>query len=260
MAPCFLKVFAYARQVVPPKRSSASPLQPAGVFATTHWSVVVQAGDSQSPEAGFALERLCRTYWYPLYVFVRRKGKGHEDACDLTQGFFALFLEKHYLRSVNASLGKFRTFLLTSLTHFMANEADKARAQRRGGDRPALSLDEAAAEARYEVETADHETPERVFERRWVQTVMGLVLDRLAAETGQERFEVLKDFMLAKQREISYEEAAKRLGMSVAAVTSAIHRLRGRFRALLYEEIANTVEKPEEVESEIRYLLSVLSD
>lgn len=220
----------------------------------------MQAGDSQSPEAGFALERLCRTYWYPLYVFVRRKGKTHEDGCDLTQAFFARFLEKQYLRSVDASLGKFRTFLLTSMTHFMANEADKARAQRRGGNRSVLSLDEAAAEARYEIETADHETPERVYERRWVQTVMGIVLNRLAAETGEQRFEVLKGFMLGEKREMSYDEAASRSGMSVAAVTSAIHRLRGRFRALLYEEIANTVEKPEEVESEIRYLLSVLSD
>jgi DNA-directed RNA polymerase specialized sigma24 family protein len=220
----------------------------------------VQAGDSQSPEAGFALERLCWTYWYPLYVFVRRKGKTHEDACDLTQAFFARFLEKDYLRSVDANLGKFRTFLLTSMTHFMANEADKARAQRRGGECSMLSLDEAQAEARYEVETADHETPERVYERRWVQTVMGIVLNRLAAETGEQRFEVLKGFMLGEKREMSYDEAASRSGMSVAAVTSAIHRLRGRFRALLYEEIANTVEKPEEVESEIRYLLSVLSD
>ncbi len=178
----------------------------------------------------------------------------------MTQAFFARFLEKQYLRSVDASLGKFRTFLLTSMTHFIANEADKARAQRRGGNRSVLSLDEAAAEARYEIETADHETPERVYERRWVQTVMGLVLDRLAAETGEQRFEVLKGFMLGEKREMSYEEAARSLGMSVPAVTSAIHRLRGRFRALLYEEIANTVGNPQEVESEIRYLLSVLGD
>ena len=236
------------------------PGAPAGVFATTHWSVVVRAGDSRSPDAGFALERLCRTYWYPLYAFVRRKGRSHEDACDLTQAFFSVFLEKKYLRSVNSDLGKFRTFLLTSLTHFMSNEDDKSRAQRRGGGRAALSLDEAGAEARYEIDTAHHETPERVFERRWVQAVMSLVLNRLAAETGEQKFEVLKGFMLGDKREVSYDDAAERLRMSVPAVTSVIHRLRKRFRVLLCEEIASTVGSPGEVKSEIRYLLSVLSD
>src|SRR6187401_3368947 len=119
--------------------------QRAGVLVTTHWSVVVRARDSQSPEAASAMERLCQTYWYPLYVFVRRKGHGHEDACDLTQAFFTRFLEKRYLRSVDARLGRFRTFLLTSLTHFLSDEWDKSRAERRGGGQPVLSLDEEAA-------------------------------------------------------------------------------------------------------------------
>ena len=238
----------------------AQHAQPAGVFATTHWSVVVRAGDSQSPEASSAMERLCRTYWYPLYVFVRRKGRSHEDACDLTQAFFARFLEKRYLRSVDANLGKFRTFLLTSLTHFLTNEWDRSQAQRRGGGHTILSLDEAAADGRYELETADHETPERVFDRRWVQTVMGLVLDRLAVETDEKRFDVLKGFLLEDKGALSYDEARYQLGVSVAAITSAIHRMRGRFRVLLYEEIANTVGTPGEVESEIRHLLAVLSD
>jgi len=232
---------------------------PAGVFATTHWSVVVRAGDSQSPEAGFAMERLCRTYWYPLYVFVRRKGHSHEDACDLTQSFFARLLEKGCLLAADASRGKFRTFLLGSMTNFLRNEWDRTQAQRRGGGRAILSLDEAEAEARYQIETADQETPERIFERRWVQTVLGLVLDRLAQESEEQRFEVLKEYLLEDKGALSYDEAADRLGMSVAAVTSAIHRMRGRFQVLLYEEIASTVASPDDVESEIRQMLAALS-
>jgi RNA polymerase sigma-70 factor (ECF subfamily) len=232
----------------------------AGVFATTQWSVVVRAGDSRSPEAAAAMERLCRTYWYPLYVFVRRKGHTHEDASDLTQAFFARFLEKDYLRSVDANSGRFRTFLLKSMTHFLANEWDRAQAQRRGGGCQILSLEAASAEERYQLEPVEQVTPETIFERRWAQTVMSVVLDRLAVETDEKRFEVLKGFLLEDKGAVSYDQAAAQLGVSVAAITSAIHRMRGRFRALLFEEIANTVETPEAVESEIRHLLTVLSD
>jgi DNA-directed RNA polymerase specialized sigma24 family protein len=229
-----------------------------GVFATTHWSVVVRAGESASPEAAHALERLCQTYWYPLYVFARRKGYSHEDACDLTQAFFARFLEKNYLRSVSASLGKFRTFLLTSMTHFLANEWDKNQAQRRGGEYRFLSLDAASAEERYRLEPEDHATPEKVFERRWAEAVIGVVVDRLAAETDAKRFEGLKSFLLEEKGAVSYEEAASELALSVPAVTSAIYRMRGRFRALLLEEIMKTVDTPEEIESELRHLRSAL--
>ncbi len=229
-------------------------------FPATHWSMVVSAGAPETRAGASALEALCRTYWYPLYVFARRKGRGHEDACDLTQAFFARFLEKDYLRSVDASLGKFRTFLLTSLTHFLANEWDKSQAQRRGGGMQIFSLDEAMAQGRYQDEPVDHATPEKLFERRWAQTVMAVVLDRLAAETEEKRFEVLKGFLLEDAGAISYDEAARQLGVSVAAITSAIHRMRGRFRVLLYEEIANTVESPEAVEPELRHLLAALSD
>jgi RNA polymerase sigma-70 factor (ECF subfamily) len=193
-------------------------------------------------------------------VFVRRKGYGHEDASDLTQAFFAKFLEKRYLRSVDSSLGKFRTFLLTSLTHFLANEWNKSHTQRRGGGYRMLSLDEAAAEERYKREPVEHTTPETLFERRWAQTVMSVVLDRLAAETDEKRFEVLKGFLLEEKGEVSYEAAATQLGLSEAAVTSAIFRMRGRFRALLFEEVANTVDKPEEVGPELRHMLAALSD
>jgi RNA polymerase sigma-70 factor (ECF subfamily) len=231
-----------------------------GVFATTHWSVVVRAGDSQSPEAAAAMERLCQTYWYPLYAFVRRKGHRHEDASDLTQAFFARFLEKDYLKSVDSNLGKFRTFLLTSMTHFLANEWDKSQAQKRGGGQRIISFDDAAAQERYGLEPVDQTTPETLFERRWAETVVGVVLDRLALETDTKRFEILKRFLLEDKGAVSYDEAAAALGLSVAAVTSAIHRMRARFSALLVEEISNTVDTPEAVESELRHLLAALSD
>jgi DNA-directed RNA polymerase specialized sigma24 family protein len=242
------------------EQPSESRLQPAGVFATTHWSVIVRAGDSQSSEAASAMERLCQTYWYPLYVFVRRKGNNHEDACDLTQGFFARFLEKRYLRSVDSNLGKFRTFLLTSMTHFLANEWEKSQAQKRGGGNRVFSLDDADADQRYQLEPVDRRTPETLFDRRWAQTMLDVVLDRLAIEMEEKRFEVLKGFLLEDKGAVSYEAASSELGMSVAAITSAIYRMRARYRALLYEEVANTVEKPEDVEQEIRHLLAALGD
>jgi RNA polymerase sigma-70 factor (ECF subfamily) len=242
-----------------PEQPSDSPA-PRGVFATTHWSVIVRARDSQSPAALSAMERLCQTYWYPLYVFVRRKGHNHEDASDLTQAYFARFLEKTYLKSVDANLGKFRTFLLTSMGNFLANEWDRSRAQKRGGGQRMISIDEAMANDRYQLEPVEQTTPETLFERRWAETVVGVVLDRLAVETEAERFEVLKGFLLEDKGAVSYDEAASRLGMSVAAITSAIHRLRARFSALLVEEVSNTVSTPDAVEPELRHLLAALSD
>jgi RNA polymerase sigma factor (sigma-70 family) len=246
--------------MLPPELPSQAAGPGAGVFATTHWSVVVQARNSQSPEAAAAMERLCQTYWYPLYVFVRRKGHSHEDASDLTQAFFAKFLEKRYLKSVDANLGRFRTFLLTSMSHFLANEWDKSQTQKRGGGVRVISLDDASAEERYRLEPVEHTTPETLFERRWAETVVGVVLDRLAAETDEKRFEVLKRFLLEDKGAVSYDDAAAQLGLSVAAVTSAIHRMRARFGALLLEEVSNTVGTPDAVESELRHLLEALSE
>jgi RNA polymerase sigma factor (sigma-70 family) len=220
----------------------------------------VRAGDSRSPESAAAMERLCRSYWYPLYVFVRRKGHNHEDASDLTQAFFARFLEKDYLRSVDESRGKFRTFLLTSMTHFLANEWDRTQALRRGGRSEVFSLDAVSAEERYRLEPVEQATPEKIFERRWAEAVMAVVLDRLAEEIEAKRFEAIKSFLLEDKGEVSYDQAAAKLGISVPAITSAIHRMRARFRALLFEEIANTVETPDAVEPEIRHLLAALID
>ncbi len=232
----------------------------AGVFATTHWSVVVRAADSQSPEASAAMERLCRTYWYPLYAFVRRKGHGHEDASDLTQAFFARLLEKRPLRSLDASRGKFRTFLLVSMTNFLVNEWEKTQAQRRGGGAKALSLDEALAAERFDLEPADRDTPETLFDRHWAQTLVDFVVERLARETEEKRFEVLKGFLLEDKGAVSYETAAAQLGISVPAITSAIHRMRARFRVLLLEEVANTVAQRTDVDEELHHLLEALTD
>jgi len=204
------------------------------------------------------MERLCQSYWYPLYAFVRRKGRSHEDASDLTQSFFARFLEKDFLGSVEAKLGKFRTFLLTSMTHFLANEWDKSQAQRRGGGQRIISLDAATAEERYDLEPVDHLTPEVLFDRRWAEALMKAVLDRLAGEMDKTRFEILKGFLLDDRGTISYETAASHLGISVTAVTSAIHRMRARYRALLFEEVANTVDDPADVQQELRDLLTAL--
>ena len=222
--------------------------------------MVVRAGDSRSPESAAALERLCQTYWYPLYSFVRRKGHSHEDGCDLTQAFFARLLEKRSFRSADARMGKFRTFLLISMTNFLTNEWDKTQAQQRGGGRKVLSLDEGTAEQRYHLEPLDPATPETLYERRWAQTVVDTVLDRLAMETEEKRFEVIKDYLLGDTDAISYEAAATQLGMSTSAITSAIHRMRARFRALFFEEVANTVAEPEEVERELRHLLAALGE
>src|SRR5262245_4781799 len=158
------------------------------VFATTHWSAIVHAGDSQSPEAAVALERLCQAYWYPLYAFVRRKGYNHEDASDLTQGYFARVLEKGYLKDADANRGKFRTFLLTSFSHYLANEWNRSQTQRRGGGARVLSLDEQTADERYRLEPVSHETPETLFDRRWAQAMMSVVLNQLAAEMELNRF------------------------------------------------------------------------
>lgn len=205
------------------------------------------------------MERLCKTYWQPLYAFVRRKGNSHEDACDLTQGFFARLLEKRYLKSVDAGLGKFRTFLLAAMTHYLADEWDKSRAAKRGGARPVLSIDDEAAREQYEMEPREETTPETLFERRWAETVIEGVIGRLAAETDPVRFAVLKAFLIEDKGTVSYEEASGRLGISVAALTSAIHRMRGRFGALLVEEVSQTVNTPEEIEPELRHLLAAFS-
>jgi RNA polymerase sigma factor (sigma-70 family) len=234
-----------------------------GDFCTTHWSVVLAAGRSDSTRAHEALEKLCRAYWYPLYVFVRRLGHNAHDAEDLVQAFFAQCLEKNYLGAADQAKGRFRSFLLIALKRFLANEWDKTRAQKRGGGAPPISLDALTAEQRYALEPAEQLTADRLFERRWALTLLDNVLSRLREEQialGRGAiFESLKDSLTTGKPSAPYAELAGRLDLSEGALKVAVHRLRQRYRELLEAEIANTVASPEEVAEERRYLLSVLS-
>jgi RNA polymerase sigma-70 factor (ECF subfamily) len=246
-----------------------SPEQPRGPplahqwFTTTHWSVVLAARDGDSRQAREALEKLCHTYWPPLYAYIRREGYGVEDAQDLTQGFFTRLMEKDYLGRLRDQDGKFRSFLLTFLKHFLSDERDRAGAQKRGGGKTIVSLDDSSAEACYLTEAADPMSPDQLFERRWAQTLLEQALHRLRQEYVDggklALFEQLKDLQPGEHGTLSYVELGEQLGMSEAAIKSAAHRLRRRHCELLREEIAHTVARPEEIDEEIRYLLTVLS-
>ncbi len=231
-------------------------------FATTHWSVVLAAGGGQSPQADAALEKLGRMYWYPLYAYVRRRGYAPADAEDLTQDFFGQLLRKNYPGRANRNKGRFRTFLLHALTQFLADQHERANTLKRGGGRVFISLDEEPPEERYQFEVPDELTPEKLFERRWAQTVLDRALDRLRSEfvaKGKEKdYEVLKSFEPGQQGPLSYAEAAARLGVSESAVKSMIHRLRQRHGELVREEIAHTMPTAAEIDEELRYLVAVL--
>ncbi|MEK7675189.1 MAG: sigma-70 family RNA polymerase sigma factor [Verrucomicrobiota bacterium] len=232
-------------------------------FATTHWSVVLAAQAAHTPQAAKALEKLCRTYWYPLYAYVRREGSSALDAQDLTQEFFARLLEKNYLGQVAREKGKFRSFLLAALRHFLADQRDRARAVKRGGGADCISLDAQTAEERYRLEPADELNPEKIYERRWAMTLLDQVLRHLEAEfaaTGKRPlFEHLKVFLLDEKGVGSYAETAARLEMTEGALRVAVHRLRQRYGELFRNEIAHTVARPDEIEEEVRHLLRVLS-
>jgi len=236
----------------------------AAQFATTHWSTVLAAGESASPDSREALEKLCRTYWYPLYAFVRRKGYSPEDAKDLTQAYFERFLEKHYLKDVLAEKGRFRTFLLTSLTHFLADEWDKVRTAKRGGGFKFLSLDLAICEERFGAAVSNSDPPERHFDVLWAEAVMGRALDSLEEEhraAGRDaHFMALADLLSRPPDDGEYARAGERLGLSTRAVTVAVSRLRERYRALIRAEIAQTLENPSEVDAELHYLIELLTE
>ena len=207
------------------------------------------------------MAELCRIYWYPLYAFIRRRGHGAQDAEDLTQEFFARLLDKHFLAAADREKGRFRTFLLVAVKRFLANEYDRAQAQKRAGGQRIVPLDGLEPEARYHLEPADTMTPERLFEQQWALTLLEQVLARLQAEmtaAGKAAlFESMKGH-LAGTREETYAATAARLGLSEGAVKVAVHRLRRRYRDLLQEEIAHTVAGPEDIEEEIRYLFTCL--
>jgi DNA-directed RNA polymerase specialized sigma24 family protein len=233
------------------------------LFATTHWSVVLAAGQGDTAQSAAALEQLCRTYWYPLYAFVRRQGYTAQDSEDLVLGFFARFLEKHYLEDVNQAKGRFRSFLLAALKHYLANEWDKAKAVRRGGRVEFLSLEREAAESRYFEEPASELTPEKLYEQRWACALLERVMERLQHDFDTSAkdppFEALKCFLLGEGRSVSYADLAAQHSLSEGALKMRVQRLRQRYQRLLREEIAHTVARPEEVEDEIRHLRSVVS-
>jgi RNA polymerase sigma factor (sigma-70 family) len=232
-------------------------------FRTTHWSAVLAARDKSSPQAQQALAELCQTYWYPLYAYIRRRGSNPTDAQDLTQGFFERVIEKDYLGDLTPGMGRFRSFLLTGLKHFLANEWDRAQTRKRGGGLVIFSIESQEAEERYQFEPIEHVTPETLFEQRWALTVLARVLDRLRAEfvAGEKAglFDQLKGFLSADQPGSSYAEIATRTGMKEGTVKVAVHRLRRRYGELLRAEIAETVHDPGEVEDEIRHLIAAVS-
>lgn len=232
------------------------------VFATTHWTVVLSAGDAASVEGAAALEVLCRTYWRPLYTYLRRKGSTPHDAQDCVQGFFADLLQRDSLARVARSKGKFRSFLLAALKHFLANEWDRAKALKRGGEFSFVSWDEVQLDPKFSGAAAPDLAPDQAFERSWAMTLLDQVLGRLRrsyVENGQApTFDALQVFLTGDKGEVPYAEMAKRLNVGESALKMSIQRLRRRFGELLRAEIAHTVSRPEEIDGEIRALFSAL--
>ncbi len=237
-------------------------LQGQSQFPTTRWTLVVAAGDPQRKEARSALAALCENYWYPLYAYLRRRGYAADQAQDFTQEFFLRVLEGRYLDRADQEKGRFRSFILTCLKFFVADEADRHRALKRGGTL-LVPLEFSSGEERYQREPAHDETPERIFERRWALSMLDRVVERLRNEFVQhgrpEHFERLKLFLLG-QSAAPYAALAREMNTSEGALKVAIHRLRKRYRDLFRQEIADTIADPAEVESELRYLASVLTN
>ena len=231
-------------------------------FQTTRWTLVLKARDVTSEESRAALSELCEAYWYPLYAFVRREGHQPDDAMDLTQGYFATLLEKDYLKDVRPEAGRFRSFLLTSLKHFLYNDWDRRKALKRGGGIDQISLDACEAERRFALEPTSGETPENLYERQWAATVLDRTLASLEAEYTEsdtaERFRALRGYLIGDSSGDPYSQIAEKLDMSIAAVKVAVHRLRKRFGQTLRVEIAEIVADPKDVDDEIRYLLTVV--
>lgn len=242
--------------------SDSSARSPNARFMTTRWSVVLAAGRQSSPDAARALESLCRAYWYPLYAFVRRRGKQPDDARDLTQEFFARVLEKEYLDAADQARGRFRNFLLTVFKRFLANEHQRERAQKRGGGQPLVSIDTDDGERRLSLEPSHDWTPEQEYERRWAMALLEQVLERLQSDytsKGKAQvFEALKPYLTIDDAPGSYALIATELAMTVGAVKVAVHRLRQRYRDLIREEVASTVESEGDAEDELVQLLKAI--
>jgi len=244
----------------PSVRNQASQVPSSGDFAATHWSIVLSVVQgTEKLDAAAAMAELCRIYWYPLFAYVRRRGHESHEAEDLTQEFFVRLLAKDFLRAVDPGKGRFRSFLLAAIKHFLADEWDRSRAQKRGGGQVMISLD--GAEARYCQEPSHPLTAERLYERQWAIAVLRQVLGRLRDEARSEGKSLLFKRLephLAGDAKTTYAVAAAELGLSENAARKAVHRLRRRFRQLLREEIADTVKSPGEIDEEIQYLLGCL--
>jgi DNA-directed RNA polymerase specialized sigma24 family protein len=232
-------------------------------FTTTHWSVVLAAGSGSSPEAQAALGRLCQSYWYPIYAFVRRQGFNAHDSEDVVQGFLAHLLARPFLRGVACENGKFRSFLLASLRNFMADQRDKSSALKRGAGQPVISFDSEEAASLYASEPVNTLSPDKLLERRWAMTLLERAQARLKDEYAvagkQQLFEKLRQFNATSEAAPLYRELATELDMPENTLKSLIHRMRQRYRQLLREEVAQTVSTAAEVDDEIRYLLQVAS-
>lgn len=235
----------------------------AGRFATTHWSVVLQAGQPEAPGYQQALETLCRGYWFPLYAYLRRHGYDSHQAEDYTQAFFCRVLEKQVLRLADSKRGRFRSFLLATLKNFLADERDRARAQKRGGGRKLLSIDFNEAENQYALEPADRLSPEKLFDKSWALTVlertMACLKTELAGKNKKELFDHLKIYLTAEKDSIPYRDTAAELNMTEAAVRTAVHRLRRHYRKSLRDEIAQTVTNEDQIDEEINDLFAALT-
>jgi RNA polymerase sigma-70 factor (ECF subfamily) len=231
-------------------------------FRTTRWTVVLAAAQGDSPSAEEALAQVCRTYWYPLYAFVRRRGYDAHEAQDLTQEFFARLLEKNGLNSVDRAKGQFRSFLLAALKHFLDNEWDKAQTQKRGGQYEFVPWDEFTGEDRYGQEPFHELTAEKIFDRRWALTVLETVMEELRKEYTvagrQALFEAFQVFLSGETATSTYAELGANLTMNEGAVKVAVHRLRRRYGELLRSEIAHTVGSPREIDEEMRHLIAAL--
>jgi RNA polymerase sigma factor (sigma-70 family) len=246
------------------ERDLGLPVEGAASFHTTRWTIVMMAAQSQAPGSQSALAQLCRTYWYPLYIFARRRGYSPDDAQDLTQGFFLHLLEHRALAGVDRLKGKFRSFLLASFQNHLSDQADHARRIKRGGGREFVQLDAEEAEQRYRLEPVEYLTAEKLFDARWAMTLLAEVLNRLRQEYATEgktfTFEALSVFLdaVSSRTPPSYEEVANRLQVSTGAVKTLIHRLRKRYSTLLREEIGRTVSDPAEIDEEIHALCEAL--
>jgi RNA polymerase sigma factor (sigma-70 family) len=248
-----------AREAPTPFAEAPSP-----VFATTRWTVVLNAGEAPSTSQAEALAQLCQTYWYPLYAYTRRQGASIEDAQDLTQEFFACLLQRNYLDRADPNKGKFRWFLLGALKHFLANQRERARSLKRGGRLVHLPLDEINAEKRYQLELSTSPTPERIFDRAWALTLLERVREQLRDQFEKagkrERFEKLASFLPGGHEKKSYPEMAAELGTSEGALRVELHRFKATYRQLLRTEIAHTVSTPTEIDGELRHLIEVMRD